>query len=224
MRRFLLPLLSASLWAFACPSSSEGEGEGEEGEGEGEEGKGEEGEGEAPIDNDFGFTIRTPSTHTLPCDDGGSGACPGGTFDAPDVDYVCTFVHDDVSAVVYLRATPTSVEAVFFPLPIFDDVSAFVSDDGSITAVDGGYDWGGNHHNDAFFIVVDGVRYNFSHSSFGFGFRACQPPDCLQIEDGDTFVDGCGPDRSLPIACVDVADPLPDFPTSFEKCLGDPNK
>jgi hypothetical protein len=200
----------------SCPAT-EGEGE----EGEGEEGEGEEGEGEgAVVDNPFGFAIRAPRARDVPCND--ALDCPTGSRSVNDADFVCSLTTDGHDAVVYLRATPTAIAGAF-PLPVYDEVTAFIAEDGAVSVIDdAGYDFGGNHHNDSFFVVVAGVRYTFNHSSFGFGFRACQPPDCLQREAGANFTDGCNPDRTLPEACIAVSDPLAPLVDNFATCAGDP--
>jgi hypothetical protein len=88
--------------------------------------------------------------------------------------------------------------------------------------VDAAYDFGGNHHNDYFSITLSGVRYTWDHSSYGYGFRSCQPPDCLKREEGTDYTDGCQPERTLPEACIEVANPLAELVDTFELCAGDP--
>ncbi|MCC7072980.1 MAG: hypothetical protein IT383_16780 [Deltaproteobacteria bacterium] len=210
----LLPLVLAACTPAEGEGESEGEGEGEgegeegEGEGEGEEGEGE-GEGEL-IDNPYGFTMRVPGTHVI---DGSN---------ARDVDYLCTLSIDGHDAVVYLRATPTSLGGGFFPVPVYDEVDGFLWEADQVTAVDASYDYGGNHNNDFFTITLGGVRYTWDHSSYGYGFRACQPPDCLKREEGSDFDDGCQPDRTMPEACIEVSNPLPALVDGFAVCAGDP--
>jgi hypothetical protein len=168
------------------------------------------------IDNEWGFSMRAPRTRSVPCED-----CDQDVVEAVDVDHVCTLTVDGHDAVVYVAATPTSIERVFFPLPVYDDVRAFVREDGGIVAVDGAYDFGGNHHNDFFSITYAGARFTFDHSTYGFGFRACRPPDCLKIEVDGGSVDGCQPTRTIPETCIEVAAPLPPLVDTFAICPGD---
>ena len=67
----------------------------------------------------------------------------------------------------------------------------------------------------------EGSRFTWDHSTFGFGFRACQPPDCLRVEEEDAFEDGCSPERTLPEICVAVVDPVPPLVDTFAPCAGD---
>jgi hypothetical protein len=90
------------------------------------------------------------------------------------------------------------------------------------------YDWGGNHHNDAIEFDAAGKHWRAYHSSFGFGWRQCQPMDCLQQTQGvggTVIEDGCTKERTLPAVCRPIKadgsyDALVD---SFKPCLGDPN-
>lgn len=211
------------------PSVDPAEGEGEAGEGEGE------GEGEPRgdvVDNDFGFEMRTTVSHELPCEED-EFSCPTGSFTAQEIAYVCTLnAVGDVNGdgvtdgaddgVVYVHARPTAINAGGFPFAVYDDVDGFFAADGVVVAVDATYDFGGNHHNDTIGVAVDGAIVTFDHSSYGFGFRACHPPDCLKIEGDDgSFVDGCNPERTRPVACIAVVDPLPPLVDNFATCAGD---
>jgi hypothetical protein len=84
------------------------------------------------------------------------------------------------------------------------------------------YDAGGNHRNDYFSFTLEGVRYMYNHSSFGFGFRVCQPVDCIVREADGVVTDGCQPERTLPEACIAVSAPLPELVDNFAVCAGDP--
>lgn len=174
---------------------------------------------EPELENPWGFSMRKPGEHTLPCD---TQACGSGSTVALDKDYVCTLSIDGHDAVVYVRATPTGIDELgFWPVPLYEDVRAFVAEDGQVREVPAAYDYGGNHHNDFFHITLDGVRYTWDHSSYGYGFRQCQPPDCLKREEGASYTDGCQPERTLPEACIAVTDPLPPLVDNFARCPGD---
>jgi hypothetical protein len=207
----------AVLLVAACdPADPAGEGEGEvSGEGEGE--------GDDAIDNPWGFSLFAPQDRDVPCVD--VSVCPNGTSAARDVGYVCSARIGDAEAVLHIDARPTSVRTDFFALPVYGDVRAQVLQDGVVTNLDGasvGYDYGGNHHNDFFYIIVDDVRYTLNHSSFGFGFRSCQPPDCVQTEGGENDIDGCQPTRTVFAACIEVTDPIAALTDNFMTCPGDP--
>lgn len=229
MKAFVGPLLS-SVCAFSllgCPrAGGEDAGLADAGErdgGEGDAGQSDGGQsdgGQSHIDNPWGFPMRRPASRTVACEED-PFSCPDGTFVASDIDYVCTLSLDGHDAVVYLQATPTGVFVGGFPFPTYDDVRAFLAEGDQLVEVDASYDYGGNHHNDFFTLVIGGVRYTWDHSSYGFGFRACQPPDCVKREEGANYTDGCSPERTLPEACIAVSDPLPALVDNFSPCEGD---
>ena len=82
--------------------------------------------------------------------------------------------------------------------------------------------------NDSILFEWEGTGYKLYHSSFGFGWRACHPPDCVQVQDamgGSVTEDGCTKERTIPAICKQVKqdgtiDALTD---TFEPCDGDPN-
>jgi hypothetical protein len=204
--------------ACACaPAPTEGEGEGE-------------GEGELVCDTGddatLGFPLRTPTNETVACEID-EFSCPDGSASLRQVDYACTLTTGGQDAVVFVRANPTAVHE--FGYGLYDDVHGWVHDNASDTTecADAAFDYGGGHNNDSFDITVGGTTVRYFHSSFGFGYRACQPPDCVQILDADGLVvdDGCTPDRSHPEACVAITDASLALPIedAFARCQGDPN-
>lgn len=167
-----------------------------------------------------GFAIRKPALRTVPCD---LPYCPDPAT-APDEDYLCVFKHGSIDGFLYVQATPKRFK--FSNACEFETVGGWVSVGGQVTAIESSYDFGGNHHNDSITFSYLGQRYRFYHSSFGFGWHACQPMDCIQLMTGDAVSqDGCGANRSLPIVCVSVtADGgVPPLVDSYAKCPGDPN-
>lgn len=160
----------------------------------------------------FGFKIRNLQSYVLEPYESVS-----------DADFLCTFIYGDINGYFYIQTTPYSCGTE--EVCQYRTVGAWVSIDGVVESVaDATYDWGGQHHNDWIRLKYDGLTYRYYRSSFGFGWRACQPPDCLQIENDDSLVrDGCYPVRSLPVVCRLVNfdgtfEPLVD---DFEICPGD---
>jgi hypothetical protein len=165
-----------------------------------------------------GFVIRKPVLRTIPC---AAPVCPRPTSTVWDEDYLCTFKHGSINGFLYSQATP--VRDFIMGGCEYETVGIWVSVDGQATSVTGSYDPGGNHHNDSVTFTYAGQKYRYYHSSFGVGWRACRPMDCVQLLTGESVAeDGCGSSRSIPIVCVRVADggTLVD---EFEKCPGDPN-
>lgn len=173
----------------------------------------------------YGFQLRVPETRIVPCSGNTGGSfCPDGTVEFLDRDYVCTLHYQDLDAYVYVQATPT--EYVDFIGPTFETVGAWISDGVTAEAVTASYSWGGGHHNEAIVLDLAEQRFQYWHSSFGFGFRACHPPDCLDVYQpgsSDLVESGCSPERSLPVVCVavDESGAPPPLVDTFEKCLGD---
>lgn len=191
---------------------------------------GDAGPGEdVPPDEDAGppeaFEIRIPGSHQVECPSFGGGT---ELVDQADADHLCTFAHGDTFGQVYVQASASGCEGAGFPSPVFEVVGAWISIDGKISALNSAaYDWGGNHHNDFLDFSWDGKSYRYYHSSFGWGWRACQPMDCMQVLGaGDTIVeDGCTKDRTLPVTCVLIGSDgsVPPLTDTFEPCAGDPN-
>lgn len=174
---------------------------------------------------EFGFTIRIPGMHSVECPAGGFG--PPGPVEFPDADWLCTFAHGGKTGYVYVQSTPTGCIQTMGAVASFTSKGWF-SDGTTVTALAAAeYDWGGNHHNDSLAFDWNNLKYKAYHSSFGWGWRACQDMDCLVVNQpsGDLIEDGCTTARTLPIVCEPIlADgthgPLVD---QFAKCAGDPN-
>jgi hypothetical protein len=174
---------------------------------------------------DFGFDLRVPQWHDYTCESGW-GTTP---MHELDTDWLCTFDDGGQQGWLYTQATPTGCFVTMATTPTYTNDGGWFSDGAEVSAVDApAYDFGGGHHNDSLEFDWNGKHYNVYHSSFGWGWRACQNMDCLQVygAGGELETDGCTTDRTLPVVCVQVKedgthDPLVD---SFEKCLGDPNR
>ena len=143
-------------------------------------------------------------------------------------DWLCTFAHGGQSGYLYMQGSPKDCTCTMGCTPTFA-TQAWLSIDGKVTEVTpASYDWGGNHNNDSLEFAFGGKAFKAYHSSFGFGWRKCQPMDCLQVEDkiaGTVSEDGCTKARTLPIACVPIEKDgthaaLTD---TFKPCPGDPN-
>ena len=145
----------------------------------------------------------------------------------PDTDWLCTFHIDEKVAYVYAQATGIGVKCLLASFGVYEVKLAQISVDGVVSPLaDAKYDWGGGHHNDSLSFGYNGKTYKYYHSSFGFGFRSCQPMDCLNVyAPGATTpeTEGCGATRAVPEVCVPIQPtgtrgPLTD---KFMKCPGD---
>lgn len=174
---------------------------------------------------EYGFTYRSPGSHTVSC----TGATGVMTVDAaPDMDWLCTFNQANQKGYVYIRATVTSAECLGMgAIPVYTTELAQLSIDGVVTSLaNAQYNYGGNHNNDYVTFDYQAASYKYYHSSFGWGWHACHPMDCVNIyAAGSTTptTEGCTSVRSLPEICVPIEAggthaPLVD---TFEKCPGD---
>jgi hypothetical protein len=133
-----------------------------------------------------GFEIRKPSERTLTC-----GTSTPKVF---DMDMVCESGNDSLHASVYVQSVPVSCG----PLSALNytvEAAWIKVAEGIQPLTQVLYDGGGNHKNDRIVFEWKGKFYSFYHSSFGFGWRACAPLDCMQIcEDKEcrtVLYDGC---------------------------------
>ena len=166
----------------------------------------------------YGFFIRQPQTREL--------LCENSSMSFRDADHICTFNFGNIVFVIYFQATPTKCIELLI-LPQYTTV-AWVSFENTIMPVSQAtYDYGGNHHNDTLHFTLVGQKFTFFHSSFGWGYRSCQPMDCMRkLNDQDQIIeDGCTPERTLPIVCRAIKDDgtFDELNDTFEKCPGDPN-
>ena len=175
-------------------------------------------------DKDFGFALRVPESHHLVCEQSGPFA---EEMDVLDTDWMCTFAYGNEAGYIYVQNTPLSCITMMSSVPSFES-EGWISLDGEVSPLEEPlYDYGGNHNNDWLEFTWQGSRYKLYHSSFGFGWRKCQPMDCVQVldgPDGTVVEDGCVPkERSLPVVCVQVAEDgtYPPLVDTFEPCNGD---
>ncbi len=183
-----------------------------------------------PIENAFGFTMRIPQEHSVPCES--EFPYIPDELVQKDMDWICTFVHGVQQGYVYIQSTVVDCETMMSATGVFEVQGAYFSSQGVVTPLqNAGYNWGGNHHNDWLFFDHDGKSYRYYHSSFGFGWRTCQTMDCLQVYPlgGTTPTeDGCTSDRTLPVVCLEVeagkSYTEADFVDNFAKCKGDDSR
>jgi len=176
-----------------------------------------------PIENEWGFSMRLPRTRTLTCVDEDDNEY---MWDTEDADWLCTFEHGGKKGVLYVQNTPVVCVTATSEQAVYAGSFAQLWMEGGLQAAQSPlYDWGGNHRNDSLDFAYEGVRYRYYHSSFGFGWRACQNMDCLQVLNDDLTVveDGCTCDRTLTAVCTRIGtdgtfDQLVD---TFEVCPGD---
>lgn len=168
-----------------------------------------------------GFPLRTPSQVTLSCTVD-PFVCPTGTFDAEQIDHVCTLRLQGQDLVLYVQADPTAQSPFGFGA-IYGEARGWVWDNSARTTsrVDVQYDYGGNHHNDFIDATIGGRHYHWDHSEYGVGFRACAPPDCVQERDasGAILDNGCMPARTHPEVCVRLTEAaIPPLVDTFTGC------
>ncbi|PIE18947.1 MAG: hypothetical protein CSA66_03395 [Proteobacteria bacterium] len=179
---------------------------------------------EETVPNTWGFPMRYPQEHTVSC----SGRFGTEELEQLELDWICTFEYGGNSGHVYIQATPTACKVAMSATPVFGDAAGWIALDGAVSALpEATYDWGGNHHNDSLGFMFGDKSFRYYHSSFGYGWRKCQPMDCLQVNDGggELVEDGCTADRTLPAVCRAIAadGTWDDMTDTFERCLGDPN-
>lgn len=157
--------------------------------------------------SEFGFQLRAPGEQ--------------------DLDWLCTFGGAAEPGYVYVQLRQTGTEQVgIAEIPVYEVQLAQLSLGGVVTDVGNAqYDYGGGHHNDSLSFDYEGATHRFYHSSFGFGFRACQSMDCRDVYDVGASTpkqEGCA-DRSLPEVCVAVQPDASHAPLTdtFMKCAGD---
>ncbi len=210
--RTVLPLassLAAGLLFGACGGG--GGGEADAGADETDGGGDPDGGGGADAAStdgghaELGFEIRVPETRSVTCSYYPEGF-PEDPQEFADADWLCTFDHGGTQGYLYVQATPIDCEWAFMAYPSFDTGLAQLSIDGNVNDLENAlYDWGGNHHNDTISFDYAGSQYVYDHSSYGFGWHACQPVDCIRVYDGAELVeDGCTEERTLPIVCVPI--------------------
>ncbi|MFC1609972.1 hypothetical protein ACFL6C_03360 [Myxococcota bacterium] len=180
--------------------------------------------GDAPGDSALGdtavddFPIRAPQSHEQFCP-GTDRSDPGMTLTFWDNDSVCSFEREGTRVEIYVQASPRQCENYWF-MPDYEVMGAWSKIGGVVVPIAAQYDWGGNHHNDLIKLLLGDQLLVIWHSSIGFGFRACAPPDCLLVcgpgasfddcdewggvtQDGCERVAGAGP-PPLPAICVSV--------------------
>lgn len=167
---------------------------------------------------EYGFTYSKPGSNQVSC----TGPNGARTEDVADADWLCTFHIGGKTAHVYAQADATGAQCMMTLVPVFGKVSAQISVDGVVSTLSNAkYDAGGNHHNDSLQFDYQDKTYKYYHSSFGFGWRACQPMDCINVyKQGSTTIEteGCSSARTLPEVCAPINAPLVD---TFKKCPGD---
>lgn len=154
------------------------------------------------------FQVRSLASHAIVCTD-------GQVRTERDLDTLCRIEYGPLVADVYVQATPVSCVGIW-QAPTFEVAGAWSRINDTIAPIAATYDYGGNHHNDSLHVTLEGTGYTIWHSSIGFGYRACAPPDCLlECDAGATcdaenpVVDGCAREPGAgppphPIVCVRV--------------------
>ncbi len=216
---------NACLLLAGCASEAPGPPAGDHGRGDaaGDSSAGDTGSGDELV-------VREPQAHVLTCQGGGPT-----TF--YDTDHVCAVPALGVQ--IYVQATPTSCVTLIGERPYFDDVTGWVKRGGRVTEIPAAYD-AGHHGNDVLHVEIDSTVYVVWHSSFGYGWRSCAPPDCLMTCNAGATFASCGPSTAVaedgcardsgdppppsPVTCVRVesSGELPDLLDPWDVGPGDP--
>jgi hypothetical protein len=152
---------------------------------------------------EYGFTYRSPGSHTVSC----TGSLGTLTINSADMDWLCTFDQANKKGYVYVQSSVTSADCVAMgAMPIYTTELAQISIDGVVTSLaTARYFYGDVHNNDYLTIDYQGATYKYFHSSLGYGWRKCQPMDCVNIYvlDSTTLqTEGCTSARTSPrFAC-----------------------
>ncbi len=180
------------------------------------------------LDPEYGFQLRSPKQdYNIQCEGTDWEGNPG-FFEGADADWMCSFDYNGEVGRIYVQATPTSCVIMMSVLPEYTTKVWLSLGDAPVAMEKPGYDFGGNHMNNSFWFTYDGKKFTYDHSSFGFGFRCCQPVDCIRVAEAagtPVLEDGCTKERTLPVVCVPVkADgTYDDLVDTFKPCNGDPN-
>jgi len=175
----------------------------------------------------FGFSLRTPQYHTLTCQSEMGGT---ETIEELEIDFLCTFVYAGESGYIYLKSKPIGCTMLMGAVVDFEIEGAQLAIGDSVIDLENAvYNRGGNHVNDSFEFDYQGKHLKYSHSSFGYGWRVCQPMDCIQVfnssADADPTEDGCTAERTLPVICSQIQEDgsFDELIDTFAPCPGDPN-
>lgn len=121
------------------------------------------------------FQIRVPQEDVLTC-----------TEDITEIeeyfdhiDYLCAFEYDSKEIELYIQSEPTECFGIWSAT--YEVSDAWIKIDGEISSTEAAYDMGGNHRNDTISFEMGGNTFHIWHSSIGFGWRVCSPPDCLVV-------------------------------------------
>jgi hypothetical protein len=140
------------------------------------------------------------------------------------MDYVCDLRWNGLEYYVYVQSH--GVSFLDFMGFVYEVDGAWYSDGTTPTATSAIYQWGGNHHNDSLIVDLPSHQVRWDHSSFGFGFRQCQPMDCAVVYEagpGAELANGCTRERTVPAICKRVATDgtLGAWEDTFMRCAGD---
>jgi hypothetical protein len=162
--------------------------------------------------NPWDFDIRMPDQEAKECVTEFVG-----TSMMPQADFICQIDNTAMNAMLYIQSNPESCDG--FGTPAYSTPGAWLKTGDQIAEITGSYDAGGKHRNDYITFNVGDTKFIIGHSSIGWGWRVCSPPDCLIVcengvdctADGVTGIqqNGCtraagGPPPALQVICVQV--------------------
>lgn len=175
----------------------------------------------------YEFNVRIPQYRNLTCQSEMGGT---ETVQELETDFLCTFAYEGESGHIYLKSKPIGCTMLMGPVVSFEIEGAQLALEQSVIDLENAvYNRGGNHVNDSFEFDYQGKHLKYYHSSFGFGWRVCQPMDCIQVfnssADENPIEDGCTIERTLPVVCSQIQEDgsFDELIDNFAPCPGDTN-
>jgi hypothetical protein len=134
--------------------------------------------------NPTDFVIRKPAAEALEC----TSTMGGDNYFIGQIDYFCHIENTALTADLYIQTEPTDCGQ--WGNPTYTEQNTWIKVGGTVSKIDGGYEYGGRHHNDYISFTWAGTMYYIGYSSLGYGGRVCTTPHCLEV---------CKPGQECPL-------------------------